>query len=462
MSREAVKAELSKLRAKLRLKFTATLTAGEQTWKIDGDLADYDFDMDKTIDKAYKFGREGSDDARMSEIDRAMRQGVELKAEMDWNRDKVIEFIREAMDSAEVLPTNAKVVAFRPENLPGAEAWEFAPGTMGAVIEGKEDFEAQVLDALEKGEYGKTFEMTLREEPPTLSLAQLQTSCTRFSSYTTNISDNADRMTNIELASKYINGTILMPGEVFSYNKNVGPRTEERGFKEQLIPINGEMVPDPGGGVCQVAGTLYQAVLCGSPNKTDLEIVERRPHSIKSTYMEPAMDATVYYGNIDFRFKNNRSTPVYIVRSFDRSSRTIKMSLYGAPLPEGMTIKTSSEVTATEPEPTEVREEIDYSMKPGEEKVSVIARPGTRAKCWRTVFVNGTQQGEKELVNESYYKPTIKTIKKGPGGATPTPSLPPEAAEPTPAPPAEPFFQDPPPDNNPPADQPPEENGGNE
>ncbi|MCL2432986.1 MAG: VanW family protein [Clostridia bacterium] len=423
---EAV-ALLAELCVQKRKAFKATLKAGEQTWEIDGDLAGYDIVLQNTLDKAYNFGREGSEDARWAEIQRAAEQGVDFAADMEWNQEKVKAFIAETAATLEVAAVNAQVVAFRPEKLPGAEAWEFQAGTMGIAVDHLEEVETQVIAALEKGEYGKVFEMTLREVPPTLSLATLQTSTVRFSTYVTDISNNADRMINIDLASAAITGTILMPGEEFSFNKTVGPRTPARGYKEQLIPIRGEMVPDPGGGVCQVAGTLYQAVLHGTPDKTQLQIVERHSHSITSTYMAPALDATVYYGNLDLRFKNNRATPIYIVRSFDKSARTLRMSLYGAPLPEGMTIKTSSEVTETVPPPEGEDVKVDDTLQPGEIVEVIKARQGTRAKCWRTVFMNGTQVGEKELITTDHYPPTKRSIRVGPDGRaveTPTPDEP--------------------------------------
>lgn len=118
---------------------------------------------------------------------------------------------------------------------------------------------------------------------------------------------NINRSTNIKLASEKINGTILMPGEIFSYNKTVGERTIKAGYKEAAIYMGGKVVDGIGGGICQVSSTLYNAVL-----EANLEITERRNHYFITSYVSASRDATVSYGTIDFKFKNTRTYPIKI------------------------------------------------------------------------------------------------------------------------------------------------------
>lgn len=116
-----------------------------------------------------------------------------------------------------------------------------------------------------------------------------------------------ERTTNLILAARKINGIILQPGEVFSFNKVVGKRTVQSGFKNATIISNGKYVSDIGGGICQISSTLYNAALY-----SDLEIVERHNHALPVSYCEPGRDATVYYGSLDFRFRNNKSYPIKV------------------------------------------------------------------------------------------------------------------------------------------------------
>lgn len=117
-----------------------------------------------------------------------------------------------------------------------------------------------------------------------------------------------NRTTNLVLATEAINGYILKPGEVFSFNQVVGERTRERGYAEARIIQNGEYVMGLGGGICQVSSSLFNAALY-----SDMEIVARKNHGIASTYVPRGRDATVAWGYIDFQFKNPFQVPVKLV-----------------------------------------------------------------------------------------------------------------------------------------------------
>ena len=145
-----------------------------------------------------------------------------------------------------------------------------------------------------------------------------------------------DRSTNVELAAKSINGKVLMPGEVFSYNATVGPRTAERGFKVATIFVGGETAQGLGGGICQTSSTLYSAVL-----HADLDIVERTNHSLKVTYVPNGMDATVSWGSLDFKFKNSTKYPIRIQCEY--GGGTLKVSVMGTKEDKSKSIEVISE-----------------------------------------------------------------------------------------------------------------------
>ena len=126
-------------------------------------------------------------------------------------------------------------------------------------------------------------------------------------SYSTWISGSVQRQSNINLAVKAINNTLLWPGEVFSFNGIVGPRTMLRGYQAAPIIIMGHTAMDFGGGVCQVASTVYNAATAAG-----LAIVERHQHSKPIHYVPEGKDATVNYGYLDLKFRNSFKTPVIV------------------------------------------------------------------------------------------------------------------------------------------------------
>lgn len=116
-----------------------------------------------------------------------------------------------------------------------------------------------------------------------------------------------DRVSNIRLAAKRIDGYKLQPGETFSFNDIVGKRDAKSGFKKAAIIVNGEFDEDMGGGVCQLSSTLYNAA-----DKADLQIIERHSHSRKVGYLSSGRDAAVSYGYLDLKFKNTKEYPLEI------------------------------------------------------------------------------------------------------------------------------------------------------
>ncbi|MGE5454685.1 MAG: VanW family protein [Methylocystaceae bacterium] len=123
------------------------------------------------------------------------------------------------------------------------------------------------------------------------------------------------RKSNVRLACQTINYTVLWPGQIFSFNQVVGPRTAEYGYHQAPVMLDEELVPGVGGGVCQVATTLYNAVRLSA-----LPVLERHTHSGKVNYVAKGLDAAVADGYMDLKFKNNRSSPI-IIRCYTTGGR---------------------------------------------------------------------------------------------------------------------------------------------
>lgn len=162
----------------------------------------------------------------------------------------------------------------------------------------------------------------------------LSTYSTKYSTRDTN------RTTNLRLAANKINNTVLMPGETFSYNKVVGERTISAGYKEAPIYVSGQVVNGVGGGICQITTTLYNAVVYAN-----LEIVERTNHQFVPSYAPASRDATVVYGAIDFKFKNNRDYPIKLVCSV--ANGTASFQIFGLKNENDYQVEISNRVTST-------------------------------------------------------------------------------------------------------------------
>ena len=129
-----------------------------------------------------------------------------------------------------------------------------------------------------------------------------------------------NRTTNLVLATKAINGTILQPGEVFSFNETIGKTTRAKGYKPAKIFVRGKEAEAMGGGICQVSSTLYNAADYGG-----MEITERHPHSKKVGYVPDGRDASVSYGGVDLKFRNTLPHPVKIVATAAGGKLTISL-----------------------------------------------------------------------------------------------------------------------------------------
>ena len=172
---------------------------------------------------------------------------------------------------------------------------------------------------------GASVTLVVREEAAQMTAADLGKVSHLLAAFHTDYgSSSSNRRTNIELAASHMDGTLLAPGEVFSYNAVVGPREPHLGWKNAPTYQDGQVVPGPGGGVCQTSTTLYNAVL-----RAGLEVVKRSHHSMPVHYVEPGCDATVAYDDIDFQFRNNTSGPVMV--SARTAGGSLSFALFGVP-----------------------------------------------------------------------------------------------------------------------------------
>lgn len=190
------------------------------------------------------------------------------------------------------------------------------------------DIEALAIEltqVLRDPERLRSVDLRTRRVPAAITTAKARTMGIkeRISRYTTTYAaSNKPRVGNIHLLSDALNGTLLAPGATFSFNDTIGPRTAAKGYQEAPAIVNGKLVPQLGGGICQVGTTIFNTVF-----ESGLPVVRRQNHSFYISHYPKGRDATVSWGGPDFRFKNDTENWVLIVVAYTNSSLTI--ALYG-------------------------------------------------------------------------------------------------------------------------------------
>ncbi len=216
-------------------------------------------------------------------------------------------------------------------------------------------------------------------------------------------SSNANRSTNIALAASKINGTVLMPGEEFSFNGTVGKRTSANGFKTATVYSNGQVTTDYGGGICQVSSTLYNSVL-----RANLEITNRTNHTFTVGYVPIGLDATVSWGSPDFKFKNSRNYPVKIVAT--TANKKLTISVYGLKEDVEYEVELVSYKTGTVPYSTVYT--TDSSLGKGKTKVVQSGSNGATSVAYKILKLNG-KEVSRTLLSKDTYSPHNQIIARG-------------------------------------------------
>lgn len=324
--------------------------------------------------------------------------------------------------------------------------WSYTEGTNGMAVDSA-DVLRQVEEALASGNFSTEIrpEVTISEPAITVEMLKKQTTllgeCVTTYYFTGTSSTNEDiklnrenRDINISKAVDLMKVIQLAPGKQFSYNKKTGSRTEKNGWALANAIYQGSHRPEPGGGVCQLSTTMYNALLLAN-----IRIDSRRAHSMPVDYVDKGWDATVDDSHIDFKFTNNTKGTLYIfcyITKNANSSRKkdIHVEVYGMAFPDGTTYKKRSELVEELPIPEETIK--DKTMFVGDNPV--VEREGSKGWIVNTFidqYVNG------KLVKTVYsttttYEPISKKIRIGTKPdptpsptATPKPTKTPKPAE---------------------------------
>lgn len=282
----------------------------------------------------------------------------------------------------------------------------------------------------------RTAALAVRTAAPTLTTAEARgLGITRvLASYSSAYAGSADRIHNLRLAVSLLDAAVVRSGETFSLNARIGERTERRGFRAAPVIVNGEYEEGIGGGVSQVATTVFNAAW-----EAGLKITERAPHALYIARYPVGRDATLNYPDLDLKFVNDTGRPL-VVRAFS-GAFGIAVSIYGAPTGRRVVSETG-DVEVTGPVP--VKRVPDATLTVGEEVVDVEGMPPTAVTVTRVVYARDgrvlydeawrtSYRGEKRLVRYGT-KPRPPEPKPAPEPKAREPTQPKAEPEPKPAP----------------------------
>lgn len=262
-----------------------------------------------------------------------------------------------------------------------------------------------IVAALDAG--GGTVELIVNSIQPEVKQADIAGKYGMITSAVTNASSSSsNRLSNIKLATKTINGTCLKPGETFSFNGVVGERTTKRGYKTATAYSGGKVVEDVGGGICQVSTTLFNAAV-----KADLKIVERHNHSLTVGYVDKGKDAAVNWGSQDLRFTNNTDDNIYIC-GYVTDDKRVRFGIFGKLLPNGESITVEGVTTGEVPYETVMQPSM--LLFSGETQVVQKGKVGYTAEAYKIRWDANGKQISRELLCKSTYRATSEIVEFGP------------------------------------------------
>lgn len=311
-----------------------------------------------------------------------------------------------------------------------------ADGKLTPTVVGHSVDAAEAQAILDQTGPGQTCSIPLIYLQPDLDASEELLYRDKLAESETYMSGPENRRTNIRLAAAAVDGTVLMPGETFSYNKTVGERTAAKGYKPATVYVGGLDKQELGGGICQLASALYYCTLY-----SNLEVVDRINHRFAVTYVPHGLDATVAWGSIDYKFKNDTDYPIRI--SAYTEGTNLIVVFYGTKADDSYVEMETNRLSST---PYSTVYQIDESLSAGQTKTVTSAYTGYKYEVYRCVYDGNGTLISRTFENTSTYSYRDKVIAVSPadaaqyglgGEVTPSPSpspVPSPSVDPTPSP----------------------------
>lgn len=381
--------------------YSLTVNVGDHQWAVNTENVPAQRNLGKVLEQAYTIGRTNTTDIQSTqrtpfhqrcETAIALRsEGINLETHPTYDREAVKKVAESITAYVTRNPIDAEIASFDYKT----RTFTFTQSSPGVSLD-QDALVDQICNELDKWQNGLSVTVPLVIVEPKVTTAALSQNFKMVAAFTTETTKDNNRNTNIDLACQAINGTALMPGETFSFNQATGERTASKGYKEAAAIAKGESVDQIGGGVCQASSTLFNAVA-----RANLEIVSRSPHAWPSSYVNKGEDATVDWPNLDFKFKNNTDSPVFIIMYY--KNRKTSAEIWGMSLGDGVKIELDSKVIKTLESDSQPKYVFNASLPYGTSKTTVKRRTGYVVETYK-VWYKGNQEMKRELMHTSTYK----------------------------------------------------------
>lgn len=370
-----------------------SLNYEDKQWNLKFSDVDYSYNYYEAVNMAYMAKEKAGFIDKMRNFFNIGNSGLNIDITHSYNKayiDNLIEKIAKEIDRESVVAT----ITLKSGN------FIIMDDIPGRSLDKKKTYEL-IIDQLDKA-VADSIQLPVVITEPTVKKSDLLNIKDKLGEFSTefNTSDS-DRASNLSLATRNTSNVLLLPDDVFSFNKIVGPRLEKYGFKMAKIIVNNQYTSGIGGGICQVSSTLYNAVLY-----SNLEVVERKNHSLPSTYVDMGRDATISGDYIDLKFKNNTGYPIYIYG--EMKGNKVKFTIYGKDdFPERSIELKTKIVSKTEPT-TEIIE--DPTLPVGTVIEERKPSPSYTVKSYKIIKEKGKDDIIEPLYTDVY--PLVNGIKR--------------------------------------------------
>ncbi|MBU4561935.1 VanW family protein [bacterium] len=353
-------------------------------------------DLNRVVEETYSIARTGNIFRRLKDRIVVWRKGYEVSFQAEFNPQKFEDFQNKISSLINRMPRDAYVEDNR--------IIESKIGVKLNLERFKEEINKTLIN-LDEEKY--ILNIPVITVDPKITTQNILTELVingELGTYPTSLENKEENtIYNIKLASEVINGILVKPQEIFSFNKYVGPAEKADGYKESTIIANGVFVNGYGGGICQVSSTLYNAALLAN-----LPIVERYNHSVygeATKYVPLGQDAAIFYGFKDLRFKNNSDHAIVIFSKVFRD--TLQVSIFG-----GNEDKAEVEIISKDKKVIDYQiiREKDPKLKANQEIIVQEGVPGYQIKTYRIVRKDGKEKIE--FLAEDTYKSVPMIIKE--------------------------------------------------
>jgi len=334
-----VKAQISSWKITLR----ATDGSG-RTWDITGDDLKMKYDVADQLDQLWAIGHTGSSAVRYDQVKQLQEEPAMRYTTLTYDLSRVNQILAQIKTEVDQPPVSAT----RVEDNSKWPPYSYTDDTPGKVLDlsGLNEQICGMVDRLESG----VVDLTPSVVQAPVTREELEGRIVKLAEYETAIGATSDpgRFINIEVGTKKFDKLIIKSGESVSFNKVAGKRTYSNGYADAPEVAYGDYTMGVGGGICQVSSTLYNAVV-----NAGLTVTKRTQHSLPSNYVPYGLDATVADDRLDFVFKNNTSSDIYISTEYYKKKGYwhTKFTIHGRPDPNGYTYKLESEVKEELPIP---------------------------------------------------------------------------------------------------------------